>query len=127
MSGVEIDSLLKAQESQLQSIIDGVNKQNDERIPIHYRNLTDEVSKICDVSKERHELFAKQLMETKVVCRLKFLIFESCWNLKFNFFYESPSMLYNKIDVVAEASTLLIEDITSLKKDYTFGLQDKMK
>ncbi|CAH1450423.1 unnamed protein product [Lactuca virosa] len=66
VSGVEVDSLLKAQETRLQTLRDGVDKRNGEKIHNHSQTLIGEVSQLRDVSKERHELFAKQLEETKV-------------------------------------------------------------
>lgn len=86
VSRVEVASLLNAEESRMQSVIDGVDNGNDEQILIHSRNLSDEFSKIHDISKEHHEHFSRQLDEQMSLCRLIFMIFKSCWNLKLNFF-----------------------------------------
>ncbi|CAI9281368.1 unnamed protein product [Lactuca saligna] len=42
-------------------------------------------------------------------------------------FVESSSTLHKKMDVLSEASTLLIKDITFFNKDYMVSLQDKVK
>lgn len=57
VSEFEVDSLLKAQESRLHSLINDVNKRNNERILNHSCNLTSEVSNLSDVSNECHLLF----------------------------------------------------------------------
>lgn len=40
-------------------------------------------------------------------------------------FDENFATLHKKVDVIAEATTRLIEDISSFNKDYMVGLQDK--
>lgn len=42
-------------------------------------------------------------------------------------FDASSTMFYKKLDVVVEATTRLVEDITSFNKDYMSGLQDTKK
>ncbi|CAH1446505.1 unnamed protein product [Lactuca virosa] len=66
VSGVEVDYLLTTQESRLSTLIDDVDKRNDEMVLNHSRSINGEISKLSDVSKELHELLAKQLEETKV-------------------------------------------------------------
>ncbi|CAH1424012.1 unnamed protein product [Lactuca virosa] len=107
--------------------IDDVDKRNDERILNHFRNLTGEVSKLHDVSKECHELFAKQLEETKVYLQTQIADIRTMLKSEVKNFAESSSTLHKMMDVVAEALVRSIEDITSFNKDYTIGLQDKMK
>lgn len=91
----------------MQALNDGVEKRNDERIFNHSQTISGEVSKMCDVSKEHHEIFFKQLEEMKVCLQ---------------------TQIYDKkINVIAEALTCLIEDIYSFNKDYTIGIQDIVK
>ncbi|CAH1413019.1 unnamed protein product [Lactuca virosa] len=66
VSGVEVEYLLKDHESQLKSFIEYVDKRTDDRIITQSHTFNHEISKLCDVSKERHELFEKQLTEMKV-------------------------------------------------------------
>lgn len=59
LSNIKVGYLIKAQESRLKDLIDDVDKQNEERVHNHSRSLNGEISKLSDVSKERHELLAK--------------------------------------------------------------------
>ncbi|CAH1435811.1 unnamed protein product [Lactuca virosa] len=127
VSGVEVEYLLKAQESRLRTLIDDVHKRNDERVLNHSQTLNGEIFKLRDVLKERHEILAKQLEETKVFLQTQIKYIRTLLESEVKKFDESSTMIYKKLDVVAESTTRLIEDITSFNKDYMTGLQDKKK
>ncbi|CAI9271797.1 unnamed protein product [Lactuca saligna] len=78
-----------------------------------------------DVSKEHHELLTKQFDKTKAFLQTQIIDIRTLLELEVNKFAESSTTLHKKL--VAEATTQLIEDITSFNKDYTFVLEDKTK
>ncbi|CAI9299820.1 unnamed protein product [Lactuca saligna] len=98
-----------------------------DRVLTHSKTLNGEISKLHDVSKEIHEILAKQLEEPKVLLQPQITDIQTLLEFEVKKFDESSTTLHKKLDVVAKTNTLLIEDITSFNKDYTITLQDKME
>ncbi|CAI9285895.1 unnamed protein product [Lactuca saligna] len=71
MSGVEVEYLLKSQESHLRSMVENIEKQQVERLKIHDDKFEYEVKKLCDVAKERHEILVEQVKAIKESLDLK--------------------------------------------------------
>ncbi|CAI9266982.1 unnamed protein product [Lactuca saligna] len=71
VSSVELESLLKAHESRMETLIVDIDKRNDEIMVTKSRTFNYEISKLCDVTEERHELFNKHVSETKASLKLK--------------------------------------------------------
>ncbi|CAH1452678.1 unnamed protein product [Lactuca virosa] len=82
---------------------------------------------MCDVSKERHESFVKQLEEMKVCLQNHISDIRKLLESEVEIFSKNYSKLHMKIDVIDQALTCLIEDISSFNKDYTIGIQDIVK
>ncbi|CAH1445423.1 unnamed protein product [Lactuca virosa] len=90
-------------------------------------SLNGEVSKLRDVSKDLHDILAKELQETKVFLQTQIKYIRTLLEYEVKKFAESSTTLHKKLDVVAEATTRLIKDITSFQKDYMVVLQEKTK
>lgn len=112
MSGVKVEYLLKAQESQIRTQI----TQNDERILTHSRTLSGKFLKLRDVLKERHEILSKQLKEMKVLLQTQIEDIQMLLDSEVKKFHENSTELHKKLDVVADTITRLIEDIISFNK-----------
>ncbi|CAI9293078.1 unnamed protein product [Lactuca saligna] len=64
VTGVEMEYLIKSQESCLQNLIEGIEKKQVERLAFHSRSYDYEIHKFCDAAKARHELFMEHVNET---------------------------------------------------------------
>lgn len=62
MSGIEVEYLLKAQESHLKTMIENVDKQNDERMVNYSRTIDYQISKLRNAAKERHAIFEDNVL-----------------------------------------------------------------
>ncbi|CAH1432086.1 unnamed protein product [Lactuca virosa] len=57
ISGVEVEYLLKTQESRLKTLIENVDKRSDDQVVTQSCTFNHDISKLRDVEKEHHELF----------------------------------------------------------------------
>lgn len=124
LSSVDVDHLLKAQESQLKDLIVDVYKQNDERVLNHSQSLNGEIYMLSVFSKECHELLAKQMEESKVFLQTQITNIRVLLDSEGKKFDEKYVTLHKKVDAIAEATTGLIEYISSFNKDHMVSLQD---
>ncbi|CAI9272473.1 unnamed protein product [Lactuca saligna] len=65
VSGVEVDIFLKSQEHRLKIAMEQIQKQHVVRLKHHVQNFQYEVTKLCDVAKERYEIFVEQVKKVE--------------------------------------------------------------
>lgn len=71
VSGVEVEYLLKSQESHMKTFIENIDKRYEERMTNQSKSFDHEIYKLHDVAKERHQLFEKHESETKASLELQ--------------------------------------------------------
>ncbi|CAI9267253.1 unnamed protein product [Lactuca saligna] len=118
VSGVKVEYILKSQESRLKTLIEDVDKHNDDRAVTQSRTFNNEISNLRDVSQECHERFEKQFVETKVFLKNQLKEIRILMATEVQKFDDNDPLLHKKVDVVANATTRLIKNITTFNIDY---------
>lgn len=111
ISGVDVEYLLKAQESCTRTIIENVDKRNDDSLATYFRTFDFEISKLRDVTKERHELFEKIVSDSKSYVELKIKDLSDLFSKEVQMLDNLCVSLNKKVDVLANATTQLVEEI----------------
>lgn len=120
---VEVDYLLKAQESRLRTLNGEVDKNHEERLVTHSSSFNHEITKLRDVAKARHEIIMENMTETKESLLLKVTKFQTSMSKEVKKLEDNYNFLHEKVDVVAGATTRLVE----LDKDYSKDLKARFE
>lgn len=125
MSGVEVEYMLKYQESRLKSCMENLDKKHEERMAAQSRNFEYVITKLHDVSKEHLSIFEQNVSELKaylelLITELEILLVEKVKKLKANY-----TSLDKKVEIVANATTRIMEDIVVFDIDYSNILKVK--
>ncbi|CAH1416916.1 unnamed protein product [Lactuca virosa] len=109
LTGIEREYLLKAQEIRFLSLVEGIEQKQAERLVIHSKSFDYEIQKLCDVAKERHDLFVEQVSKMKEsvdlkIVELKFELSKEVQKMEKNY-----TLLHGKVDVNVTVVTKLVE------------------
>ncbi|CAI9264460.1 unnamed protein product [Lactuca saligna] len=86
-----------------------------------------EISKLRDVTKECRELFEKIVFVSKSYLKLKIKDLSDLFSKEVQMLDNFCVSLNKKVDVLANATTQLVEDITTFNKDYPGDLKFNFK
>ncbi|CAI9303657.1 unnamed protein product [Lactuca saligna] len=82
-------------------------------------NFDHEISKLHKVAREHHELFVKQVSEMKVALKLQVNELRTLMAKEVKKLDNNYNLMHKKVDLITNATTLLIEYTTSFNKEYS--------
>ncbi|CAH1449341.1 unnamed protein product [Lactuca virosa] len=118
VTGVEMDYLLKSQESRLRNLIEVVEPKQEERLVTHSKSFYYEIQKLRDVAQERHEFFMEKVNATKESLDLKVSKIKSLMSEEVKKLEENYKLLHGKVDVIIGAITHLVKFDNEYTKEF---------
>lgn len=105
--------------------MENLDKKHEERMAAQSRNFEYVITKLHDVSKEHLSIFEQNVSELKaylelLITELEILLVEKVKKLKANY-----TSLDKKVEIVANATTRIMEDIVVFDIDYSNILKVK--
>lgn len=119
VSCVEVEYLLKVQETRTLTLIEDMDKLINECLANHFQPFDFKILKLLDVKKEHHELFEKMVFDSKSSVELKIKELTHLFTKEVKNLDNFCVSLETIVDVLANATTHLVEDITTFNKDYS--------
>lgn len=86
-----------------------IKKQHDDRLKHHARNFEYKVTKLHDVAKERYVIFVEQVKKVEESVNLKVVELKLEMTKEVEKIEKNYSNLHGKVDVIANAITMLVE------------------
>ncbi|CAH1421301.1 unnamed protein product [Lactuca virosa] len=108
VTGVEMEYLLKSRENCFRSLVESLEQKQVERLVVHSKSFDYEIQKLCDVAKERHDIFIEQITKMKDLVDLKVVELKSEMAKEVEKMEKNYTLLHSKVDVVATAIKKLI-------------------
>lgn len=123
VTGIEVDVILKAQESRLKSIMDHMDKNNELWVIFQFEMFNSEVKDLRTVSKERHLLFVQAIKKVQEDVNLKIEELRQEMMKEIAKADQNYYNLHTKVDIITDAVTKLVEYHTSLNSKEFVHLQ----
>lgn len=97
------------------TLIEGVNKNLDEKLTLHSQNFNHEIGKLQDVAKERHGLFEKFFISSKQSVELNLTKLRNSLDQEISKLDTFYGQVKSNVETLIGAIRTLIEDIQATK------------
>ncbi|CAI9267456.1 unnamed protein product [Lactuca saligna] len=101
--------MLKSQENRLKLAMEKIEKQHGDRLKDHACNFENEVTKLHDIAKERHEIFLEQVKKLEDSVNLQVVELKSEMSKEVDKIEKNYSLLHGMDDVNVDAIKKLVE------------------
>ncbi|CAH1427164.1 unnamed protein product [Lactuca virosa] len=95
--------------NRFRSLVESIEQKQVKRLAVHSKNFEYEIRKLCDVAKENHDIFVKQVTQMKESVDLKVAEIKSDMSKEVEKIEKNYTLLHSKVDVVATAITKLFD------------------